>query len=122
MITIIESMLGWRQNPLDGGLKSTSRDGMDKQQGKPRVVHVNKAPYDVYIGRMSKFGDPKFGNPFMIPRDGTREEVIAKFKAWVVTQPHLMAALPELRGKTLGCHCSPLPCHGDVLWEMANRD
>jgi predicted RNA methylase len=29
-----------------------------------------------------------------------------------------MAALPELVGKRLGCHCKPLPCHGDVLIKL----
>jgi hypothetical protein len=31
-----------------------------------------------------------------------------------------MAALPELRGKRLVCYCHPLPCHGDVLAELAD--
>ena len=29
------------------------------------------------------------------------------------------AALPELRGKILGCWCAPKVCHGDVLVELA---
>jgi hypothetical protein len=56
-----------------------------------------------------------WGNPFVEGKDGTREEVIAKFEAWLPTQPELMAALPELKGKVLGCWCHPEPCHGDVL-------
>jgi len=32
----------------------------------------------------------------------------------------LMAAQPELRGKDLACWCAPEPCHGDVLFELAN--
>ncbi|MHB8407806.1 MAG: DUF4326 domain-containing protein [Acidiferrobacterales bacterium] len=31
-----------------------------------------------------------------------------------------MSALGELRGKVLGCWCSPQACHGDVLEELAN--
>jgi len=31
-----------------------------------------------------------------------------------------MAALPELRGKVLGCWCAPKACHGDVLVSLAN--
>jgi hypothetical protein len=31
-----------------------------------------------------------------------------------------MAALPELRRKDLACWCAPLPCHGEVLLELAN--
>jgi hypothetical protein len=40
------------------------------------VVHCKREPYDVYIGRPSKWG-----NPFQIGRDGTRDEVIAKYRA-----------------------------------------
>lgn len=49
----------------------------------------------------------------------TREETIARYREWIVTQPHLMATLGELKGKRLGCFCKPLACHGDVLAEMA---
>lgn len=79
------------------------------------VVHCQKEHYDVYIGRGSKWG-----NPFVIGKDGTRKEVIAKYRAWIVQQPELMLALHELRGKILGCWCDPLACHGDVLTELAN--
>lgn len=81
-----------------------------------RVVHCKREKFDVYIGRPSKWG-----NPFQIGRDGTRDEVIAKYRAWVVHQPELMAALPELRGKVLGCWCSPEKCHGDILAELAEQ-
>ena len=69
----------------------------------------------VYIGRPSKWG-----NPFVIGRDGTRAQVIAKYRAWLLRNDALMAALPELRGKDLVCWCAPSPCHGDVLLELAN--
>src|SRR5260370_40207688 len=81
-----------------------------------RVVHCKRDRYDIYIGRPSKWG-----NPYVIGRDGTREQVIAKYRAWVLRRPELLAALPELRGKTLGCWCAPQPCHGDVLAELAGR-
>lgn len=79
------------------------------------VVHCKRDPYDVYIGRGSKWG-----NPFKIGEHGTREEVIAKYEVWVKEQPELMEALPELRGKILGCWCAPQACHGDVLVRLAN--
>lgn len=63
----------------------------------------------------------KWGNPFKIGQDGTREEVIAKFEAWLLQRPNLIAlAKKELRGKDLLCWCAPLPCHGDVLLRIAN--
>jgi hypothetical protein len=34
----------------------------------------------------------------------------------------LIAALPELRGKRLGCWCAPHPCHGDLLKGLANTE
>ena len=62
----------------------------------------------------------KWANPFKIGLDGRRAEVIAKYRAWLVQQPALMAALPELRGQDLACRCAPLPRHADVLLELAN--
>lgn len=78
------------------------------------VVHCKRMEHDVYIGRPSKWG-----NPFSIGKDGTREEVIHKFREWIKTQPALLAALPELKDKILGCWCAPKTCHGDVLVELA---
>lgn len=81
-----------------------------------RVVHCKKEPYDVYIGRPSKWG-----NQFIIGRDGTREEVIEKYRIWLAGQWDLLDSLDELRGKVLGCHCKPKDCHGDIFVELLNR-
>src|SRR5229473_4079477 len=62
-----------------------------------RQVGKRPAADRVYVGRPSKWG-----NPFVIGRDSSRDEVIATYRAWIVRQPALMAALPELRGKI--CH------------------
>ncbi|GEM_PF-756705 len=83
----------------------------------PRVVHCKHERYDVYVGRGR---GSRWGNPFKSPRGGSRDEVIAKYERWLVRQPELMAALPELRGKVLGCWCAPKPCHADVLLRLAN--
>lgn len=70
----------------------------------------------VYIGRPSKWG-----NPFVIGKDGTREEVIAKYRVWLLAQPAKVEAVKhELSGKDLVCFCAPKGCHGDVLLEVAN--
>jgi len=81
-----------------------------------RRVGRKPAPGRIYVGRPSKWG-----NPFVIGRDGTRLEVIAKYRAWIAQQPALLAALGELRGKDLVCWCAPDPCHAEVLIELANR-
>lgn len=78
------------------------------------VVHSKREPYDVYIGRPSKWG-----NPYEIGRDGTREEVIQKYREYA--EGFSIAVIRrELGGKVLGCWCAPKACHGDVLAEMAN--
>jgi Domain of unknown function (DUF4326) len=84
---------------------------------KTLVVHCKKESIDVYIGRPSKWG-----NPFKIGKDGSREEVIQKYRRWILANPVLVAQVPtELRGKKLGCWCKPNPCHGDVLAELADK-
>lgn len=80
---------------------------------RPKVVHLKREPFDLRIDRGSRWG-----NPFVIGPDGDRAEVIAKYRAWIVGRADLMAALPELRGKRLGCWCAPLACHGDVLADL----
>jgi len=63
----------------------------------------------------------RWGNPFVIGRDGTRAEVIQKFRLVLEAQPGRIAELKqELRGKDLVCCCAPQPCHADVLLEIAN--
>ena len=87
------------------------------------VVNLYRTPYDVYIGRPGKGKSAAacpWGNPFTIGPDGTRDGVIAKYEQWLQTQPQLLARLPELRGKRLGCFCAPQPCHGDVLARLAD--
>lgn len=79
-----------------------------------RVVHCKKEPYDVYIGRPSKWG-----NPFTIGKDGSREEVLEKYVRWFLDRPDLIEqARKELKGKTLGCWCAPKTCHGHVIAEV----
>jgi Domain of unknown function (DUF4326) len=89
---------------------------MTDSTNENRVVHCKRKAFDIYIGRPSKWG-----NPFVIGKDGTRVQVIEKYEAWLRTQPDLLAALPELRGKVLGCWCSPQACHGDVLVRLAEQ-
>lgn len=87
----------------------------------PRVYNRLSGPVApagaVYIGRPSKYG-----NPFIIGKHGTREDVVQLYRQWIVLQPALYLSIrQELRGKDLVCFCSPLACHGDVLLEIANE-
>lgn len=86
-----------------------------------KVVNIRNDRYDVYIGR----GSP-FGNPFIIGKDGTREEVIEKYKSYFLykirNDIEFKIRLRELKSKVLGCHCKPKACHGDVIKEYIENN
>jgi hypothetical protein len=74
----------------------------------------------IYIGR----GSP-FGNPFVIGKDGTREEVIEKYRSYFkgkLEDPTFRTMVLRLRGKRLGCFCKPKDCHGDIIKEWLDED
>lgn len=82
-----------------------------------RVVNKNKESYTVYIGRPSIFG-----NPFEIGKDGTREEVVAKYEVYARGSPVLMEAIKRLwSDAVLGCYCHPKLCHGDIIIKIWNE-
>ena len=93
-------------------------------------------PNNVYIGRRGiVFIDgvrypPKdsiFANPFKVGKNGDREEVIAKYREYIIDKIESgeipLEEVENLEGKTLGCWCHDIkekgpPCHGDVLVEI----
>lgn len=86
-----------------------------------RVLNIatNKTDIDenaVYVGRPSVWG-----NPYIIGKHGTREQVVALYREHLRRSPGLMSRIDELRGRNLVCYCAPLACHADVLLELANR-
>lgn len=87
----------------------------------PRVLnrrHGLGTPRSEYVGRPTVFG-----NPFVVGKDGSRDDVIAKYEAWLLAQPGLVErAQRHLRGRDLVCWCAPLPCHADVLLRVANAE
>lgn len=68
-------------------------------------------PGSIYIGRGSNWG-----NPFVIGKDGNREDVIRSFEVYARTRLRSEPGwLSPLRGKDIVCFCDPLPCHGHVI-------
>jgi len=90
-----------------------------------KVINIKSGEkYDVYIGRPSEFG-----NPFTHIKNretkaeyivSTRKEAIQKYKEYLLNNSELLDKIEQLRGKTLGCWCSPKKCHGDVIIEILN--
>lgn len=97
-----------------------------------KIVHCKKEKYDVYIGRNPDPIKGKWGNPFTHLKDKStlaenvvddRQMCIDAYREWITNGDgqHLLNDLHELKGKTLGCWCSPKSCHGDVLVELVNK-
>lgn len=100
------------------------------------VINLNdrlNARYDVYIGRPGnhvptksvKLGRPGyFGNPYEIYGSRKRIDAIRLFVGYatarVQNDAEYREAIRGLKGKVLGCFCKPLPCHGDILAQMAD--
>lgn len=85
----------------------------------------------VYVGRMTKWGNPFVINPHVKAGSKhpagitvqTREQAIECYKEMFAQRPDMIKqAQKELAGKNLACWC-PLdkPCHADVLLEVANK-
>ena len=85
-----------------------------------KVVNCKKEKYDVYIGRPSIFG-----NPYKIGKDGSREEVIQKYKLFFYMKlsrnKEFFKKIWALKNKILGCYCKPLACHGDIIAEYLDK-
>ena len=70
--------------------------------------------------------DGHYGNPWTIGRDGNREQVIAKYRSFIYSSSDLEAIKlrkdirKNLKGKVLGCWCSPQACHADIIAQIAN--
>lgn len=85
------------------------------------VVNVYTTPFDVKIDRTTPFG-----NPFILGKDGDRTTVLSKFRAYfekrVNEDAFFRRQVLTLRGKRLGCVCSPKLCHGMIIveWLEAN--
>src|SRR5258708_30825901 len=90
-----------------------------------KVVAISKENFDIYIGRKvsHRFEESTFHNPFKIGYDGDRREVVLLFlEYWYAPERKTLRelAVKELTGKTLGCWCKPLLCHGDIVASYVN--
>ena len=89
--------------------------------GKAKRGIGSLLPGQAYVGRPGVLG-----NPFVVGRDGSREEVIGKYRRWLwerLQEPgsHQERELRRLLERAwageleLLCWCHPLPCHAEVV-------
>lgn len=84
----------------------------------PKLLNQRKGgdvipPDAVHIDRRGPYG-----NPFVVGRHGTREEVVRRFECEAMP----LMNLEPLRGKDLVCWCSPLLCHGEPIMRKLYGD
>ena len=107
--------------PVDGWSADERTRQKDVQAGKTVIANAEadknliqwaeSKGLSAYIGRGSLYG-----NPFVLDRDGTRDEVCDHYEQnYLPFKPSIHRALPDLRGKVLICHCHPKRCHGHAL-------
>lgn len=93
------------------------------------VVNVYHDDYDEYIGRENKKLGLKasiFHNPFIIGRDGTRDEVLELYRPYIKRKLDRgeipIKKLLALQGKRVACYCAPNKrCHGHILDELISE-
>lgn len=89
--------------------------------GKVLNKHHGAAP----PGAVNIMRPSPLGNPFVIGKDGDRDEVCDKHARYaeerVKRDPGFAAAVADLHGKDVLCCCAPKRCHGDDLLLLASR-
>lgn len=84
------------------------------------MVNIKNEKCDVYCGRPTIFS-----NPFIIGRDGTRDDVCDKYIEYFnykIQTPEFRKAVLSLKGKRLGCWCIPLRCHVQTILEFIENE
>ena len=76
----------------------------------------------VYVGRPTKWGNPfsHKSNTKAQYLTTSREEAVRRYEDYLIANRELITALTELKGKVLGCWCSPKLCHAQVLAKHAD--
>jgi len=103
--------------PLYNNLQEWMNDDNNVYIGRAGVVFINNERYP----KQSSI----FCNPFKIGKDGDRNEVLNKYKDYIIKKLdnniNLKNELMKLKNKNLGCWCSPDPCHGDILLDLIQK-
>lgn len=103
-------------------LKEWTNDENNIYIGRAGVVFIKNDD-----GKKERFPKVKsmFCNPFKVGKDGTREEVIKKYKKYLIEKlknnSNFRKEFIKLKDKNLGCWCHPEKCHGDVILKILKK-
>lgn len=102
--------------PNYNNLEEWMNDENNIYVGRKGIVFINKKRFPEKSSN--------FANPYKIGKDGTREEILIKYKNYIIDKlknnEELKNELLSLKNKKLGCWCYPEMCHGNILLELIN--
>jgi len=100
--------------PKYNNLKEWTEDNNNVYIARSGVVFIDKKRFPLFSSN--------FSNPYKIGKDGTREEVIEKYRTYITQKlennKSLQDELIMMKNKNLGCWCYPEMCHGNILLEL----
>ena len=74
--------------------------------------------------RQLRWRPSRWGNPFVIGRDGTQAQCVERYSAWLAQpepEPLRREARATLTSRNLACWCAAgTPCHGDILLNLVS--
>jgi hypothetical protein len=100
-------------------MQATTVVNLKGHRDDPEFADVVYVGCTVHRGGWHLEGSP-LASPYRPGPDGTRDEVVEKYRAYLLIRPDLLALLPSLRGRRLGCWCVPQRCHAEVIAELAD--
>src|SRR3954467_13221076 len=106
---------GHTRRPADQGMAAPMTEQLQRGQRRRGFPPPRGS---VFVGWPTRWAIPDD----IARKARTREAVLDQYRAWLITQPELLALIPRLRGRNIVCTC-PLsrPCHGDLLLALANN-
>ena len=116
------------QKTTEQPISIEEREMLDKaERGETVVINMNKhfhvLKYAKERGTYQQIDRySEWGNPFFLDSDGDRDQVCDGYEDYLKHKRSLHGKIKSLKGKVLGCHCSPLRCHGDHLKSLADAD
>ena len=81
-------------------------------------------PNNEYIGRSSSTWNldrSQWANPYKVNRLTSRSSAIRAYERYIQHTEKLAKSVGDLKGKILGCWCTPQQCHGEVLHRLAGN-
>ena len=110
-----------KHRPGNEGILEWFADPSHVYCGRPNIYRTKVG--DAYLSVPPRGTDCKWGNPFKVGKNCTADDCLEKYEAYVRASPELMADLPSLSVKVLGCWCvgTRPTCHALVLARLVDE-